>query len=91
MNQQDKLLVCKIIVLVHIFYCYYTAYMLLIYLQAQEKHKYLRKFAEGWPIRDFMSRYLRNRVAQCKIGARAESLSGQSVSLVSYLPFTCVN
>jgi hypothetical protein len=44
--------------------------MLLIWLQAQEKCKFLRKFAEGWPVRDFMSRYLRNHVAQRKVAAK---------------------
>jgi hypothetical protein len=28
--------------------------------QAQKKHRFLRRFADGWPVRDYITRFLQN-------------------------------
>ena len=66
MNGQDKLIVAKAIMLVCLPNLHLTTYMLLIPIQAQEEYPFLARYAEGWPIRDFFSRFLRNHVSQSK-------------------------
>ena len=56
--------------------------MLLIWWQAQEKCKFLWQFTEGWPVCDFMSRYLWIHVAQCKVTAK-ESQTDKELNDIS--------